>query len=891
MINLFDLSVGSSAKVASRDGSPVRGTQSERKEYNGSKTVTGYTRRSSSDRSSGTPMKMLIAQEMAKEGDTSQKTTNVVARLMGLDGNVDLPKHPPSNRRGFPDGHLSATLARANNQMPVGKRASSIEEVEYKDVYEVGYQPPRGEYLSSESPRRPYEDHDKRRMDLVRQKFVEAKRLASHDNLLQSKEFHDALEVLNSNKDLFLKFLEEPNSLFAKQSGELHAAPTSPQRKRITVLKPSKPVDTKGDKEIKRQKNHALDGNRAERNNNHKSDAAHLKVERLPKHTRIVVLKPTSTIASMEQFEQCYHADLDDSEAPAVSGHLSDEIDWPMHGMRRRHYESLQGCIQSNTFSAGRPYDQYAEDEGTSLCDSNIGTPTSHHSWDYIYRFSNPYFGSSLSHASCSPESHVTREAKKYTSDRWAIVPSSEITQEKVPVRRSLSTLGEMLAMPDMKKEDVADQASPDVTRQLCSNEPTVGVSSNCVVDDGEGESSLRKISRSRSVPVSSLAFDSLRLDGRCSDAQHKESTVTKEVKPKNGKSSLKGKISSFFSKRKKAEKEKVSPTPVGTPNNQVLSASTAEIDKSDVPEHVCTTLQDGVALGYLEERFENELTVVPVDELEAPSTSKSPVSLEKALSFEIHNSHFDQPSPTSVLDAQFEDVNEKSPVSSESEITVKQEPLSRSLPIGSIARTLSWDDASQEAPLCCAQDDSHEREQYEFVEKILTSAGFCNEKAKDIFVRWHSLDCPLDPVVFDQLLERKVEDAKCRERRSNQRLLIDSVNAALLDIGQSKLWGAYPCTARYSNAPRVATCDVLVTDEAWRLIKSWLLDDENDIAGLGDHAGLAADWVVGKEIHGKGWSEMLRLEVDEISKEICGDVLNKLVGEAFSELTDAGCH
>jgi len=254
MINLFDLSVGSSAKVASRDGSPVRGTQSERKEYNGSKTVTGYTRRSSSDRSSGTPMKMLIAQEMAKEGDTSQKTTNVVARLMGLDGNVDLPKHPPSNRRGFPDGHLSATLARANNQMPVGKRASSIEEVEYKDVYEVGYQPPRGEYLSSESPRRPYEDHDKRRMDLVRQKFVEAKRLASHDNLLQSKEFHDALEVLNSNKDLFLKFLEEPNSLFAKQSGELHAAPTSPQRKRITVLKPSKPVDTKGDKEIKRQK-------------------------------------------------------------------------------------------------------------------------------------------------------------------------------------------------------------------------------------------------------------------------------------------------------------------------------------------------------------------------------------------------------------------------------------------------------------------------------------------------------------------------------------------------------------------------------------------------------------------------------------------------------------
>ncbi|CAN6296564.1 unnamed protein product [Urochloa humidicola] len=844
MINLFDLSVGASAKVASRDGSPVRGTQSERKEYAGSKTGTGCTRRSSSDRSGGTPMKMLIAQEMAKEGDTNQKSTNVVARLMGLDDNVDLPKPLPSNRMTLPDGHLSATLARVNNQMP-----SSIEDVEYKDVYEVGYQPPRGECLSNESQRRrPNEDHDKRRMDLVRQKFVEAKRLASHDNLLQSKEFHDALEVLNSNKDLFLKFLEEPNSLFAKQSGELHSAPTSPQRKRITVLKPSKSVDARGDKAIKRQKKHAVDGSRVERNNNHKSDAAHVKVERLPKHTRIVVLKPTSTFSSMEQFEQNYHADLDDSEAPAISWRLSDEMDWSVHGMCQHHNESLQGCIQSNTIRADRPYHQYAEEEGASLSDSDIGTPTSRHSWDYIYRFSNPYFGSSLSHASCSPESHVTRETKKYTSDRWAIVPSSEITQEKVPVRRSLSTLGEMLAMPDMKKEEVADRTSPDATSQLCSNQPTVGVSSNCVVDDGEGESSLRKISRSRSVPVSSSAFDSLRVDSGCSDAQNKESTVTKEAKPKNGKSSLKGKISSFFSKH-------------------------------------------GVALGYSDERFVNGPTVVPVDELEAPSISKSPVSLEKALSFEIRNCHFDQPSPTSILDAQFEDVNEKSPISSESTITVKQEPLSRSLPIGSIARTLSWDDASQEASLCYTKGDSHEQEQYEFVEKILTSTGFCNEKAQDIFVRWHSLDCPLDPVVFDQLLERKVEDAKCRERRSNQRLLIDSVNAALLDIGQSKLWDAYPCTAQYSNAPRVATCDVLVTDEAWRLVKSWLLDDENDIAGLGDNAGLAADWVVGKEIHGKGWSEMLRSEVDEISKEICGDVLSELVGEAFSELADAGCH
>jgi hypothetical protein len=77
-----------------------------------------------------------------------------------------------------------------------------------------------------------------------------------------------------------------------------------------------------------------------------------------------------------------------------------------------------------------------------------------------------------------------------------------------------LSTLGEMLAMSYMKKEKVAEQISTEAMNKLCSNETTVGVPSNCAVDDCEGEGSPRKISRLRSVPVSSSAFDNLQLDG-----------------------------------------------------------------------------------------------------------------------------------------------------------------------------------------------------------------------------------------------------------------------------------------------------------------------------------------------------------------------------------------
>ena len=167
-----------------------------------------------------------------------------------------------------------------------------------------------------------------------------------------------------------------------------------------------------------------------------------------------------------------------------------------------------------------------------------------------------------------------------------------------------------------------------------------------------------------------------------------------------------------------------------------------------------------------------------------------------------------------------------------------------------------------------------------------MSSAGISNDAASDVFLRWHSLDSPLGPDVLDRFLERKVEDAKCRERRSNQRLLIDSANAALLHIGQSRLWAAYPCAGPILNARRGVSGDESVADAAWKLVKGWLSDEETCV----DNVGVEADRVVGKEIEGRGWSETLRLEVDEISREICQVVLGVAVDEALSELA-AGCH
>ncbi|KAH7852449.1 hypothetical protein Vadar_024921 [Vaccinium darrowii] len=91
-----------------------------------------------------------------------------------------------------------------------------------------------------------FESINDKRMDLVCQKLTEAKRLSTDGKLCQSKQLHDAMEVLSTNKDFFLKFLQEPNSLFSQHLfADFQSVPPPPETKRITVLRPSKVVDNK----------------------------------------------------------------------------------------------------------------------------------------------------------------------------------------------------------------------------------------------------------------------------------------------------------------------------------------------------------------------------------------------------------------------------------------------------------------------------------------------------------------------------------------------------------------------------------------------------------------------------------------------------------------------
>ena len=546
-------------------------------------------------------MKMLLDQEMSKEIESRNDPPNVVAKLMGLDelprqqAHSSLQRSSTNSYSRSPFSHLGTPLGSWEHEgLPESRMHYDLhqcpERNEYKDVYEVWQQPQNTTYVREKSPQkeRNNANTNDRKMALVRQKFMEAKRLATDEKLRQSKEFQDALEVLSSNRDLFLKFLQEPNSLFSEHLYELRSIPPPTETKRITVLRPSKMVDCekisgsrqKSDKQIKKpvQAGHAptmWDKSHAERS----PLFSNLKVDEYPiQPTRIVVLKPSTgknhdiraVVSSPTSSPRVLHGesiyedpeDVEAQESREVAKQITRHMRNNLMGHRRD--ETLLSSVFSNGYTGDESSFNKSENEyaAENLSDSEVMSPSSRHSWDYINRLGSPFSSSSFSRASCSPESSVCREAKKRLSERWAMVASNGISQEQKHVRRSSSTLGEMLALSDIKKPTGSD----DEIKEL----PESRESGLCLTGDPNKEGvcdSPRGLLRSKSVPVLSTVYD--------------KTDVPKELtKAKSTKSSLKGKVSSlFFSRSKKSSKEKSGPSGSG---NESQSAS--ETPRSAVP-------------------------------------------------------------------------------------------------------------------------------------------------------------------------------------------------------------------------------------------------------------------------------------------------------------------
>lgn len=184
------------------------------------------------------------------------------------------------------------------------------------------------------------------------------------------------------------------------------------------------------------------------------------------------------------------------------------------------------------------------------------------------------------------------------------------------------------------------------------------------------------------------------------------------------------------------------------------------------------------------------------------------------------------------------------------------------------------------------------------FVEKLLSAAGLDDQVQPDSFYsRWHSLESPLNPSLRDKYANlndkepQPLHEAKRRQRRSNQKLVFDCVNLTLVEITgykseshlMGRLWsGDHRGLQVTEGAAPPLLVDLIVT-QMKDLISSGM---RSVWESCGDSNSLVVDSIVRKEVVGKGWVEIMGLEVDILVKEVEGKLLEELVEDAVVDLT-----
>ncbi|XP_062222755.1 uncharacterized protein LOC133921763 isoform X2 [Phragmites australis] len=894
------------------DGSPVQRIISEmKKSTNPVQEKVAADDNSSRRKSNATSLKMLLAKEMAKEVGSKRRPPSVIARLMGLE--EDLPTEEPIVHRAKSDSRerdLKATNKALERQEPhqsIRLMSQDIhqfrdETIEYNDVREVCEEQSGTSNFQDRTSNKGWSSENKsEQLDFVQEKFMEPELFSMEEKLLHTKE-SQALEVPSSNKDLFLELPEEPNSTFSRQLSGLHTNQAPPQTKRITVLKPIRSsgingVTQSGMEQVAKQSGLKM----------RKFRQVPSSKEEIPSQpSRIVLLRPTPGRPRISKAKLTPRAtsfqlinrnspggSLDDNGLTLGSAGLVHGIMQHLQDGWHQRDDSLLSSAYSNGYggdessftnsevdhSSGSEID-YNEEDGGTFSDSEGGSPLSKHTWNYIRRYGSPYSGSSLRKMSHFPESSVIREAKKQLSERWAMVSCDETSHEKVQSSRRTCTLGEMLSIEEAKKEVFATGILSVSSNRSCGMENKPTTRSTYVTtsrkNDENGERSPMKLPRSNSVPVISSTFDDMVVDVQLSNPESCKPKVV--IVSNTGKSSFKGRVSDFFlSTSKKLRKSTYHPPDCFAERVETCVVHSQpdynhNLDANEKAVH-CEDKIDSFATQISTSTSEITPSVGVIISLDCPSENLDKLGVNKGL-----NINRDQPSPTSVLDAAFEDSSCNEP---ETSGRTSKNAISRSPAIEAVACSLSWDDTASESQLLCTQRpspllydvDDDESECHVLVQNILSSAGVGSAQSTMVFAGWHLPDYPLDPVVCNKVLE-------LREQSSYRMLLFDCVNVALIEIGENALLSAFPWSKRNSRTWRGTSSPDLGV-YVWSILKDWIYGAQAFVVSKRDNAGIMLDRIVKQEVEGRGWVNLMMSQVVDITEQLEGGVMEELVEEA----------
>uniref|UniRef100_A0A7N0RH90 DUF4378 domain-containing protein n=1 Tax=Kalanchoe fedtschenkoi TaxID=63787 RepID=A0A7N0RH90_KALFE len=899
-----------------------------------------YSGGSYADHFTGSSIKKLLSDEMSTDREQKRHSPSVIARLMGFEG-LSLQQH-----KQYANNQVKLQQTKYENHPHM---RTSKQHPQFKDVYEVS-ESAKDENQRYQSRRVATSELSEAEMAFVHQKFIDAKRLATDEKFQGSKEFNDALEVLESNKDLFLKLLQEPDSMLTKHLHDLrrayphsHWSHTISKEPTGNLRHGNKDIGTKfrretlrnnvSDTSQKLSNDSAFYVNRRRDHGNSKNWHEGLD-ERSTFPTKIVVLKPNfrriqvsdpdsdmlSCLSEFESNKKSRSIRIRDAEQQGKK-HLIADLQLPRHNagesreLARRITQKMRGSLSTGSldFSIYGLQD-YNRDGSSSYESGNESSNGSDSKSPRNYSSKGlkvplpPFSGSS-----------VNKEASKRLSERW------KMTQrfQEVGLSKS-STLGEMLSLPETKKESkIVILAGKRTTKDSKLNSVReqarpLGISSR---DGLKYYGQVKSLSRSASGSACSTSLETLEstMRRKISDEErhlmwrmsHKDSSeAVKEIF--HYKEGLKDRRSRGFKRErhhscnvteKNYSSEQHAANIKGAPvcdeiphEKEIIVSETSTSIAGLVFDKVQDAQQDTLAISvkplkeYLhigstcqsEVRSPNHdvgifnrqnLSDQKSDGYASPLNypSVGPESPSKSKEAEL-------PSPMSVLGIPFPD-DLSSGTECFGSLTADLMGLRMQLQLlkqesecyaeGSMAISSSEDDeeasgVSEKRSLVVGDSlDSS------YIVDVLTNSGFYDVEPFTYMAKWHSSDCPMSPAEFEKLEEKYGKQAIWS--RSERRILFDLINSGLVEIFR-QLRDPHPWAKQSSCATVLSKMSN--KDMFEEKLLNWLqiqITQEND--------GMAAEKATGKE-----------LELDEVCcyiDEVGGGVENLLTDELITEILE----
>ncbi|WOL08461.1 hypothetical protein Cni_G17214 [Canna indica] len=520
--------------------------------------------RSSFKKASSKPIQTLIEEKVSNEMENRHHSPSLIAKLMGLD---TLPPPPPKvaykHRKNVDGGVRATSSAGCRGNCSHTKEGSCLkcsnEDQEFKDIFEVteiGKLKKHKNQSTWQAMQGSKESETD--MNFIRKKFMDAERLSTDEALQNSKEFDDALEILHSNKDLFLEILQDRSSLLAKHLQEVNHAPVSSHSTQITVLRTSKVDKSRNSerrksertcescshmhKEVTRSFRKPTSGLINQTPKEHNSGATQnsstspytSKTDSHVHPTHIVVLKP-SIGKTQKMIEPISFSNENlnfasrkqrESVASAIQELYKERRDTPMFsgnvghlGYKAKGYKEIargiarhmRHTLGSHSKVATTSDPNVYAGKGSSYVLSDISMLNSSQSYAGVPNHFDEQTNDFSPSSSFSTESSVRREARKHMSKRWKM---THRFHDSGISTKGVNTLGEMLAHSDReipnsnvvtlgKKRVSYDQFAGN---DLLGTWDYLGSSHSKTCWDGGNSTKLR---RSKSLPAASTAHES----------------------------------------------------------------------------------------------------------------------------------------------------------------------------------------------------------------------------------------------------------------------------------------------------------------------------------------------------------------------------------------------